>query len=81
MMPDPPQASVWLDVPEDCRMRGEFTGDRDIHVMFGNPDDGVNVLFERPALERFVEMANELLAVPLPDDLKAELPVVVSSAA
>jgi hypothetical protein len=33
-----------------------------------------NVLFERPALERFVQLANELLAVKIPDDPKADLP-------
>lgn len=59
MIPNPPEKTVWLDIPEDCRIRGEFTGDLDIHVMIGNPSDGVNMLFERPALERFVYLANE----------------------
>jgi hypothetical protein len=74
MMPDAPDKSVWLDIPETCRMRGEFTGDYDIHVMFGDPRDGVNVLFERAALERLVRLGIDLLAVPIPDDPKAELP-------
>lgn len=74
MIPNPPEKSVWLDIPEDCRMSGEFTGDRDIHLTFGNPSDGVDVLFERLALERFVQLANELLALPIPDDPKADLP-------
>lgn len=52
-------------------MHGEFTGDRDIQLTFGNLDDGVTVLFERPALARFVLLANELLSVPLPGDPKA----------
>lgn len=56
-------------------MHGEFTGDRDIFVRFGDLSDGVELLFERPALERFVKMANELLAVPLPEDPRADLPV------
>lgn len=77
-MNNPPQVSVWLDVPDDCRMQAEFTGDRDINVMFGEPSDGVNVLFEREALARFVKLASELLAVPLPDDYKARLPVLVA---
>lgn len=72
-MPNPPCASVWLDVPEDCRVCGELAGDRDIHAMSGNPSDGVNLLFARAALERIVQLANELRAVPLPDDLKADM--------
>ena len=77
-MNSPPQVSVWLDVPEDCRMQGEFTGDRDIQIRFGEPSDGAHILFEREALEQFVKLANELLAVPLPDDYKATLPVLVA---
>jgi hypothetical protein len=78
-MSNPPQVSVWLDVPDDCRMQGEFTGDRDIHIIFGQFGSGQqNVLFEREALERFVTLANELLAMPLPDDRKADLPVLVA---
>ncbi|GAB3432797.1 hypothetical protein [Actinophytocola sediminis] len=74
MIPNAPEKSVWLDIPDNCRMRGEFTGDHDIHLMFGNPDDGTNMLFERVALERFVQLANELLALPIPDDPKADMP-------
>lgn len=74
MIANRPEKSVWLDIPGTCHMRGEFTGDDDIHVMFGDPSDGVDVLFERPALERFVQLATELLAVPVPDDPKADLP-------
>jgi hypothetical protein len=76
-MTNPPQVSVWLDVPEGCRIQGEFTGDRDIHITFGKFGSQQNMLFERESLERFVKLANELLAVPLPDDHKADLPVVV----
>lgn len=74
MITNRPKASTWLDIPDSCHMRGEFTGDLDIQVMFGDPGDGVNVLFERPALERFVNLATELLAIPIPDDSEAGLP-------
>lgn len=77
-MKTPPQVSVWLDIPDDCRMQAAFTGDRDIHITFGEPTEGQNLLFEREALERFVKLANGLLAVPLPDDFKADLPVLVA---
>lgn len=79
-MRNPPQASVWLDVPEGCYIQGEFTGDRDIQITFGEFGNATqqNVLFEREALERFVKLASELLAVPLPEDRKADLPVLVA---
>ena len=74
MIPNAPEKVVWLDIPGDCRIRGEFTGDYDIHIAFGDPKDGVDVLFERPALERFTQLAGELLALPIPDDPKADMP-------
>ncbi len=73
-----PQVSVFLDIPEGCRMQGAFTGDLDIQIRFGDPNDGAHVLFEREALERFVGLANTLLAVPVPEDRKAELPVLTA---
>jgi hypothetical protein len=69
-----PEKAVWLDISGDCQISGEFTGDYDVHVMFGDRQDGVEVLFERLALERFVQLANELLALPLPDDPTDDLP-------
>jgi hypothetical protein len=29
-MTNPPRASIWLDIPEDCQMRAEFTGEHDM---------------------------------------------------
>jgi len=78
VIPDQPQISVWLDIPDTCRMRGEFTGDLDIQVMFGDSDGRTVMQFERLALERFVRLAGELLAVPVPADRKAALPVIAS---
>jgi len=72
-----PQVSVWLDVPDNCRIQGEFPGARDIPITFGEFGSTQNLLFEREALERFVKMASNLLAAPLPEDRKAELPVLV----
>jgi len=76
MIPDVPEKSIWVDIPETCRIRGEFTGDYQIQIMFGNTGDGVNILFERLALERFAQLATELLAVPIPDDTNADLPMI-----
>jgi hypothetical protein len=74
MIANIPGKAVWLDIPGDCHISGEFTGDYDIHVMFGGPRDGVDLLFKRIALERFVALATELLAVSVPDDPHTELP-------
>ena len=74
MTANKPEAAVWLDIPEDCRMSAEFTGDHDLHIVFGDRNDGVEMLFERPALERFVALATELLALPIPDDPREDMP-------
>jgi hypothetical protein len=78
-MTTPPQAAIWLDIPNDCHVQGEFTGGRDIQITFGQFGQNQHtLLFEREALQRFVKLANDLLAVPLPADRKAELPVLVA---
>lgn len=55
-----------VEIPRSTFLRAKFTVDGDVHVMFGDPNDEVNVVFERTALTRLVEVACELLAVPLP---------------
>ncbi|OLF17931.1 hypothetical protein [Actinophytocola xanthii] len=69
-----PHAAVWLDIPGSCQLRATFTGDMDVHVMIGQPTDELNILIARPALARLVEIAIELLAVPVPDNPETELP-------
>jgi hypothetical protein len=76
VIPNVPGKWVWLDIPDTCRMRGEFTGDHDIQISFGDPKDGANVLFERVALERFVRLASDLLSASIPADSKADLPTL-----
>ncbi|GAB3432378.1 hypothetical protein [Actinophytocola sediminis] len=75
MSPNPPEvASLVLDIPDDCRMRGEFTdvqqltGERDIRVVFGNSGDAIQLRFERPALVRLVQLSVNLLALGPGDD-------------
>lgn len=87
MIPNPPEvASLVLDIPDDCRMRGEFTevqqltGERAIRVVFGNSGDAIQVQFERPALKRFVYLAVELLTTPVCDDPEADLPKLTAPA-
>jgi hypothetical protein len=43
-------------------------------MMLGDPRDGVDIVFDRQALERFVGLAQRLLAVPDHDDPDAETP-------
>ncbi|MFC4859211.1 hypothetical protein [Actinophytocola glycyrrhizae] len=57
---------MWLDIPEDCRVSGEITADYDAHIVFGGLRDGVEMQIQRPALERFVQVATELLARQIP---------------
>ncbi|GAB3446321.1 hypothetical protein [Actinophytocola sediminis] len=78
MKTDLPDRSVWLMIPENCRVSGGFTNNRDIRVVFGDPADETTVVFERFALERFARLAHELLAVPAYDEDPAHLPVIVS---
>ena len=69
-----PQIALWLSVPDKCRMRGDFEVGAnqvpDIHVMLGSVGDDSHLLFEREALERFVELAQRMLAIPHPHALQ-----------
>lgn len=69
---NPPEAALWLSIPDSCRMRGEFeVGDHalpDVHFLLGNNGDDKHLLFEREALERFVTLAQRMLAVPVCPD-------------
>lgn len=83
MSPNPPEvASLVLDIPDDCRMRGEFAAlphlddDLSIRVVFGNSGDAVQVQFARAALKRLVGLAVDLLAVSHQDDPDYEAPVL-----
>lgn len=79
MRTDQPHAAVWLDIPRGCRLRATFTAGFDIEVMFGRPDDEVNMIFDRSALRRLVEVGSELLAAADPGDGKAPLSAVEGS--
>lgn len=54
---NPPEVALWLSVPDNCRMRGDFeVGDHEA------PD--THLVFERDALEQFIELAQRMLAEP-----------------
>jgi hypothetical protein len=68
MITHKPRAVVRVDIPNTCTMRGELTPDVDLQFLFGESRDGITIVFERPALERFVHLAIDLLATPWPDE-------------
>ena len=69
---NPPRAALWLNVPGNCRMRSEFEiGDcdlPDIKFILGSDGDDTQLVFERAALERFVQLSQWMLAVPVAPD-------------
>lgn len=69
MLSDSPEAALWLTVPDNCWMRGEFEVGHhvlpDIHILLGSDRHDKHLLFEREALERFVTLAQRMLAVPV----------------
>ena len=71
-MSNPPEVALWLTVPNDCRMCAEFeNGDLefpDIHIILGSNQQDQNLLFEREALTRFVELAQRILAIPVANE-------------
>jgi hypothetical protein len=77
----PPEVAVWVKIPDRCRLAGEFDpgggDDLDIHFMLGSPTDDVNLLFEREALRRFINLAEQLLAIP--EDQRAAWPRLESA--
>jgi hypothetical protein len=64
----PARLTLWLDIPKDCRIRGEFAPGRsgvpDIYLYLAGEGEDTSLHFERAALERFVELAQHLLAAP-----------------
>ena len=88
MSPNPPEvASLVLDIPDDCRMRGEFVelphldDELSIRVLLGNSGDTVQVQFARTALKRLVGLAVDLLAVSHVDDPDSQAPVLLAEPA
>lgn len=80
-MNNPPRVLAWLEIPEDCHMSAELDYDGDLRFTLGQVDqDTQHVVFERVALERFVQLANEALKIEQPKDPKADAPPLVSAA-
>jgi hypothetical protein len=78
-MNNPPRVIAWLEIPDDCRMKAMLDFDDELRFTLGSQsDDWQYIAFERPALERFVQLAQEVLALPEPASTKADRPKVVA---
>ncbi|MPZ84039.1 MAG: hypothetical protein GEV28_28055 [Actinophytocola sp.] len=79
-MNNPPRVEAWLEIPDDCRMAVALTFADELRFTLGNsPQDAVTIVFERLALERFVQLANDALKLTLPKNLKADLPELANT--
>ncbi|MGH3677423.1 MAG: hypothetical protein ACRDU5_17130 [Mycobacterium sp.] len=79
-MNNPPRLIAWLDIPDDCRMTVALNFDDELQFTLGNsPADDATIVFERVALERFVQLATDALKLELPADSKADLPELVDA--
>jgi len=73
MLSNSPHVCAWLDIPEDCRMEVELDLDNDLRFTLGDPRaDGLHLAFERGALERFVQLANDALEIEQSDEPLSE---------
>jgi hypothetical protein len=68
VIPSTTHAMIQVGIPNECAMQADFTPDIDLRFEFGEPGRGVEVTFERLALERFLHLALDLLTAPWPDD-------------
>lgn len=66
------QLSAWVGVPVDATMECRINPHRDFEFSIGTWQVGVELVFERRALRRFVELATRALAQPETPDTKAE---------
>ena len=76
-----PQAHLWLNVPETCRIEAELIAEDELVLAFGDRRvDGHTLVFERGALERLHTLVGQLLLTDLPADPRLDAPNLVSTA-
>jgi hypothetical protein len=68
VIPTATHTVVQVGIPNECAIAADFTPDVDPRFQFDEPGRGVEVTFERLALERFVHLALDLLSAPWPDE-------------
>ena len=70
--------SATLDISNDCCMESRVIREPDIEFTFGTWEGSVELVFERFALKRFVELATRALEAPVPAGRNTP-PVLLSS--
>ncbi len=78
-MNNQPRVLVFLEIYENCRMAASLNYDDELRFSLGDPfkEDRI-IVFDRRALERFVQLASNALRLELPEDTKFNLPELVS---
>lgn len=66
------QLSSWVGVPADASLECRINPHRDFEFTVGTWQVGVELVFERHALQRFVDLAQRALAQPERGDPKGE---------
>jgi hypothetical protein len=70
--------SATLDISNDCHMESRINREPEVEFTFGTWQGSVEVIFERYALERFVELATQALDARIPPDAKAPPTLLIS---
>lgn len=68
------QSSAWIGVQNDTSISCRLNGHHDIEFSLGTWKASAELVFERYALERFVELAKTALAQPVSPNLADERP-------
>jgi hypothetical protein len=70
--------SANIDIPNGCPMECRINMKGEIEFSIGTWQGGVEILFDRYALERFSELATTALAEPVPANPEAARPILRS---
>ena len=71
---------VWLEIYQDCPMAATLNYDDELRFSLGDPfNEDRAIVFERRALERFVQLASDALKLELPEDGASDPPELVSA--
>lgn len=75
-----PMVGVYVKVPADCDVTYSYEVGGDVEILLGTLRDGYEIIFERAALARFVEVAQHALAAPVDPDRKQVLELTTVAA-
>jgi hypothetical protein len=72
---------AYVEIYEECRLAVRLNYDDELVFTLGDPiKEDAGIVFDRAALERFVQLAANALKLTLPEDHKTNLPELVSVA-